>query len=348
MGTPKAMTIQRGEALQHYNTLALQARAQAFTTVNSEQELLLALARARELQLPVVALGEGSNIVLSGDINALVLRQQTHGIEVLKKGIDNVTLRVAAGENWHAFVRWTLQQGYFGLENLALIPGTVGAAPIQNIGAYGVELCSSVLRVHACNIADGKTVQLSNQECEFGYRDSIFKGRLRDQLVITAVDLQLSLHGAVKTTYPALASYFDEHPQTEATPAAVFAAVVDIRRSKLPDPAVIPNAGSFFKNPVMSGQAAEALAAAYPQLPRFPQPDGTVKVSAAWMIDRCGWKGFRRDNVGVHADHALVLVNYGCERGAQLLQLADDIAQSVEKAFGVQLEIEPRVYGDIA
>jgi UDP-N-acetylmuramate dehydrogenase len=340
------MTIARGEALQAYNTLALQAHAQAFVTVNSDQELLQALAQARARQLPVVALGEGSNIVLAGDVNALVLRQQMRGIEVLDKDIDSVTLRVAAGENWHAFVRWTLQQGYYGLENLALIPGTVGAAPIQNIGAYGVELCSSIVRVHARNIADDLPVELSNRECQFGYRDSIFKNDLKDQLVITAVDLQLSLHSAVKTSYPALARYFDEHPEIDATPEAVFAAVVDIRRSKLPAPAIIPNAGSFFKNPVISEAAAAELAAIHPGLPRFPQDDGRVKVSAAWMIDRCGWKGFRRDNVGVHADHALVLVNYGGQRGATLLQLADDIAQSVDKTFGVQLEIEPRIYGE--
>lgn len=348
MGIPDAMTVAKGEALQTYNTLALQARAQAFVTANSEQELLQALAQARELQLPVVALGEGSNIVLAGDVNALVLRQQTRGIELLHRDIDTVTLRVAAGESWHAFVRWTLQQGYYGLENLALIPGTVGAAPIQNIGAYGVELCASVVRVHARRIADDSPVELSNPECEFGYRDSIFKHTLKDQLVITAVDLQLSLHSAVKTSYPALARYFDEHPESDVTPEAVFAAVVDIRRSKLPDPAVIPNAGSFFKNPVISAEAAEALAATLPELPRFPQLDGKVKVSAAWMIDRCGWKGFRRDNVGVHADHALVLVNYGSQNGATLLQLAGDIAQSVENTFGVQLDIEPRIYGERA
>jgi UDP-N-acetylmuramate dehydrogenase len=339
------MKIQRGEPLRGYNTLALQARAQAFVNVNNEEELLAALAEARERKLPVVTLGEGSNVVLAGDIHAMVLRQQSRGIQVLALESDSVTLRVAAGESWHELVRWTLEQGYFGLENLALIPGTVGAAPIQNIGAYGVELRSSLLRVHARNIADDRAVVLSNEDCEFGYRDSIFKHQLRDQLVITAVDLQLSRHSDVTITYPALARYFDEHTHIEITPQAVFDAVVGIRRSKLPDPSVVPNAGSFFKNPVLESQDAATLLKSHPALPGFPQKDGTVKISAAWMIDHCGWKGFRRDNVGVHAEHALVLVNYGSESGAQLLGLADEIALSVADTFGVHLEIEPRVYG---
>ncbi|MCB1687273.1 MAG: UDP-N-acetylmuramate dehydrogenase [Halioglobus sp.] len=345
VSNPKAVEIQRDKALRGYNTLALQARAQAFVTVSSEEELLAALAQARELKLPLVPLGEGSNVVLAGDVDALVLRQRCRGIQVLELGKDSVTLRVAAGENWHEFVHWALQQGYYGLENLALIPGTVGAAPIQNIGAYGVELCTTLQHVHAREIADGSAVSLANEDCQFGYRDSIFKRELRDRYVITAIDLQLSRRADVTTTYPALTTYFGEHPHIEVTPQAVFDAVVAIRRSKLPDPAVVPNAGSFFKNPVIDAQVAAALLASHPDLPCFPQHDGSVKVSAAWMIERCGWKGFRRDNVGVHEQHALVLVNYGSDSGAQLLALAREIALSVQNAYRILLEIEPRVYG---
>jgi UDP-N-acetylmuramate dehydrogenase len=339
------MTSQRGEALRRYNTLALQARAQAFVTVTTEAELLAALKLAREQQLPVVVLGEGSNVVFAGDIDVLVIQQRMKGIEVLALGDDSVRLRVAAGESWHALVQWTLAQGYFGLENLALIPGTVGAAPIQNIGAYGVELQASLLQVHARKIADDTILTLANEACEFGYRDSIFKHRLQDQLVITAIDLQLSRCPAVHIRYPALASYFAEHHDIDATPQAVFDAVVSIRRSKLPDPAQVPNAGSFFKNPIVANQFIAQLLETFPALPSFPQPDGSVKVSAAWMIDRCGWKGFRRGDAGVHAQHALVLVNYGSANGEQLLALADEIAASVLDTFGVPLEIEPRVYG---
>lgn len=342
------MNLQWGEALRRYNTLALQARAKAFVSIGSDAELCAALALAREHKLPVVPLGEGSNVVLAGDINALVLRQQTRGIKVLEIAGDAVRLRVAAGENWHGLVCWTVQQGYSGLENLALIPGTVGAAPIQNIGAYGVELCASLLRVHARRIADDSAVVLTGDDCGFGYRDSVFKQQYKDQFVITAVDLQLSLHANVNITYPALASYFDGHPHIEVTPRAVFDAVVSIRRGKLPDPAQVPNAGSFFKNPVVNREVAEALLRAYPALPCFPQDSGAVKVSAAWMIDYCGWKGVRRDNVGVHTQHALVLVNYGSDSGGQLLALAAEVAASVEATFGVRLDIEPRVYGSCA
>jgi UDP-N-acetylmuramate dehydrogenase len=342
------MKFQRDEALQRYNTLALQARAQAFVSINSEAELLAALALAREQQLQVVPLGEGSNVVFAGDLDVLLIQQQMKGIEVLALAEDAVRLRVAAGENWHALVQWTLSQGYFGLENLALIPGTVGAAPIQNIGAYGVELQSSLLQVHARQIADDKLIMLSNEACEFGYRDSIFKQRLQDQLVITAVDLQLSRYSEVNIVYPALATYFDEHADIDPTPQAVFDAVVNIRRSKLPDPARVPNAGSFFKNPVVANEVVEKLRAAFPALPCFPQPNGTAKVSAAWMIDYCGWKGARRGDAGVHAEHALVLVNYGSASGEQLLALAAEIAASVWDTFGVELEIEPRIYGRCA
>jgi len=335
----------RNQALRPYNTLALPAYAEAFVTVTSDAELVTALRWAKERKLPVVPLGQGSNVVFAGDINALVLRQKTHGIQVLERRDSSVALRVAAGENWHEFVQWSLQQGYFGLENLALIPGTVGAAPIQNIGAYGVELQSVLLQVYATKIADYEKVVLSNTACAFGYRDSVFKGERRDELVITEIDLQLSLHPTVKTGYPDLERYFEKYLLEEPTPHEVFDAVVNIRRSKLPDPSSEPNAGSFFKNPLVSPELATKLVENYPSLPCYVQGDGRVKVAAAWMIDHCGWKGYRYHDVGVHAEHALVLVNYGNSSGAQLLSLAGDIAGSVYESFGIHLEIEPRLYG---
>jgi UDP-N-acetylmuramate dehydrogenase len=342
------MEIQRSEALQRYNTLALEANAEGFASVHNDAELLAALAWARDKKLPVIPLGAGSNVVLAGDINALVLRQASRGIQILETGTGTIKLRVAAGEEWHELVRWTMQNGYFGLQNLALIPGTVGAAPIQNIGAYGVELQSCLLQVHARKIADDQPVTLTNQECEFGYRDSIFKHTLKDKLVISAIDLRLSLHPEVNITYPALASYFAEHSEIEATPQSVFDAVVSIRRSKLPDPSSTPNAGSFFKNPVVARDDYAKLVESFPTAPGFAQSNGLVKVPAAWLIDQCGWKGFRRKNLGVHELHALVLVNYGSDSGRQLLVLADEIRTSVERKFGVKLEIEPRVYGRVA
>lgn len=342
------MKFCRNQALRPYNTLALQAYAEAFVTVTNDAELVSALQWARERRLPVVPLGLGSNVVFAGDLTALVLRQNTRGIQILERGASCVTLRVAAGENWHEFVRWSLQKGYYGLENLALIPGTVGAAPIQNIGAYGVELQSVLLQVHARKIADDAQIVLDNDACAFGYRDSIFKSDLKDELVITAVDLQLSLCPSVKTSYPDLARYFEQHHLKEPTPKAVFDAVVSIRRSKLPEPSSEPNAGSFFKNPLVPPEIAKTLVEKHPALPCYMQGDGRVKVAAAWMIERCGWKGYRHHDVGVHAEHALVLVNYGSNSGVQLLSLANDIAGSVYENFGIRLEMEPRLYGSSA
>lgn len=339
------MKFHRGEELRPYNTLGLQARAEALVSVASDAELLLALAWAREHRLPVVPLGQGSNIVLAGNLDALVVRQETRGIQVLESAGSNVTLRVAAGESWHELVQWSLQQGYYGLENMALIPGKVGAAPIQNIGAYGVELQSILRQVYARRIEDDEQVTLDTVACKFGYRDSIFKHELKDQLVITAVELQLSRRPSVQITYPDLAGFFAAHPLVEPTPQAVFDAVVSIRRRKLPDPSSEPNAGSFFKNPLVASGIAEKLVEKHPSIPCYPQSDGRVKVSAAWMIDHCGWKGYRRDDLGVHGHHALVLVNYGNNSGEQLLSLAKDIAGTVYDNFGVHLEIEPRLYG---
>jgi len=352
------MEIHRCEALRRYNTLALQATADALVSVRNDSELLAALAWGRAHQRPVIPLGAGSNVVLAGDINALLLRQEAQGIEILEAATDKnadtdantdtVTLRVSAGENWHHLVRWTVAQGYFGLQNLALIPGNAGAAPMQNIGAYGVELQSCLLRVHALQIADDQPVTLTNSECQFGYRDSVFKHALKDKLVITHIDLQLSMRADVNIAYPALDSYFSEHPDIEPTPGTVYDAVVDIRQRKLPDPTSTPNAGSFFKNPILVPAAFSALRQQFPALPGFPQTDESVKVPAAWMIDYCGWKGFKENKLGVHEHHALVLVNYGNDSGEQLLALATKIKLSVEQTFGVSLDIEPRVYGAFA
>jgi len=339
------MTAASPELRQSAAWLALEAHAEAFVTVASDTELVSALVWARGQRLPVVPLGQGSNVVLAGDLVALVLRQETRGIQILEKDASSVALRVAAGECWHELVQWCLQHGYYGLENLALIPGTVGAAPIQNIGAYGVELQSVLLQVHARKIADNQQVAFSNAACEFGYRDSIFKRDLKDELVITQIDLKLSLRPNVKIIYPDLAKYFERNQLEDPSPQEVFDAVVTIRRTKLPDPWLEPNAGSFFKNPLISPEVAKQLVEKYPALPCYTQADGRIKVPAAWMIEHCGWKGYRSDNLGVHGQHALVLVNYGNNSGAQLLSLANDIAGSVFDNFGIHLEIEPRLYG---
>ena len=266
------MRILRGEDLKPCNSLSLRASARALVNIRDNLDLPRAFEWARARGLDTVPLGQGSNVVLAGDLEALVLRLQTCGIEILEDSGDTVLLRVAAGEDWHGLVQWTLQHGFHGLENLALIPGTAGAAPIQNIGAYGVEIESFVERVHALEISSGDSLSLDAAECRFSYRDSIFKGELRDRTVITWIELRLTRQALVAAHYPALEEYFREREAVNITPGDIFAAVVDIRSAKLPDPAMFPNVGSFFKNPVVSRARAGELASVFPDLPQFSQP----------------------------------------------------------------------------
>lgn len=333
-------------APQPRNTLGLKTTPSALRSVTSLAELEQALHWARARQLSVLPLGEGSNVVLLPRIDALVLELRLKGRELLQRDANTVLLRVAAGENWHALVAWTLSQGYYGLENLALIPGTVGAAPVQNIGAYGRELAPFVEAVHALHCADASPLRLSQADCHFGYRDSVFKQGLRDQLVITHVDLRLPLRASAEFSYPGLREALAQRGAAESpSPQAVFDAVVALRQAKLPDPAQEPNVGSFFKNPLLPQAQAEALQRAYPELPVYPAASGQCKLAAAWLIERAGWKGVRRGAVGVHPGHALVLVNYGADDGSEVLELAAEIQASVQAQFGVLLELEPRVYG---
>jgi UDP-N-acetylmuramate dehydrogenase len=333
------------EDLTTLTTLRLPAKATARRDVADLAALRDALAAARAAGLPVIVLGEGSNVVFAGDVEALVLRYTAAGREVLAEDGDSVTLRVAAGEHWHSLVCWCLEQGYHGLENLALIPGTVGAAPIQNIGAYGVELAPFVEAVHTVRIADGEALTLSQADCAFAYRDSIFKDALRDAVVITAVDFRLSRRPAPVTAYPSLREALAGRP-TAPGPRDVFDAVVALRRARLPDPATTPNAGSFFKNPVVDAATAARLAGRYPGMPQFEAAGGR-KLAAGWLIEHCGWRGVEGEGVAVHPGHALVLVNRSGD-GRALLALAQRIQASVAEAFGCHLEIEPRVYGAAA
>jgi UDP-N-acetylmuramate dehydrogenase len=337
--------IRCAESLQDRNTLALPAAATALGNVESLQDLHQGLEWAASRHLPVIPLGEGSNVVFAGDLSGLALGLANRGIELLDSTTDGVVLRIAAGENWHALVSWCCAQGYHGLENLALIPGTVGAAPIQNIGAYGVELSSLLRKVHAVEIDSARSLVLDAEACEFAYRDSVFKGRLRDRVVITAVELALSRIPEVNTTYPSLAAYLHDRGIAEPSPRQVLSAVTAIRRARLPDPQVEPNAGSFFKNPVVTAEQAGSLAQTFPGLPLYPQGAARAKLPAAWLIESCGWKGHRQGGVGVHPEHALVLVHYGDATGAELLALAERITESVAERFEIHLEVEPRIYG---
>ncbi|HWK52928.1 MAG TPA: UDP-N-acetylmuramate dehydrogenase, partial [Hyphomicrobiales bacterium] len=276
------------------------------------------------------------------DYPGLVVEFNLKGIKVEQESDEWVEVAVNGGELWHDFVRGTLAREWYGLENLSLIPGTVGAAPVQNIGAYGVELSRFVTHVDTLHVASGAARRFSREECGFGYRSSVFKTSLRDQYLIVRVGLRLSRKPQLNLSYPALREALAAVPANELTPLRVSDAVCAIRRSKLPDPAALGNAGSFFWNPQLSAAAFSSLKSEYPDLPGWPEGDN-VKVPAAWLIERSGWKGYRDGDVGVHRDHALVLVNHGKATGAALVALSERIQQSVWERFGIRLVPEVRI-----
>ncbi len=337
------MLVLPDHSLAACNTLAVPATARAYISAATDADVVEVLALAREHNWPLLPLGGGSNIVLVGDFSGAVLHLQSRGIEKVGEDSHHIYVRVAAGENWHQLVQYTLAQGWWGLENLSLIPGSVGAAPIQNIGAYGVELEEVFEELVALDVASGLPVTFSREACEFCYRDSIFKGRLRDRYVITQVTLRLNKQPELRLDYPALQAAAAALDSRELTPQAVSELVCGIRRAKLPDPALVPNVGSFFKNPVVDVARFAELQQAFPEMVAYPQPEG-VKLAAGWLIERAGWRGFEEGGVAVHSQQALVLTNPGRCSGRAVLALAERIVQSVVETFGVTLEMEPRVY----
>ncbi|SOY49628.1 UDP-N-acetylmuramate dehydrogenase [Cupriavidus taiwanensis] len=329
--------------LRRHNTFGFDARARFAVHVRSEADLSAALADPRAEGLPLVVLGGGSNVVLTGDLDALVLLMEIPGyqVEATSEGGDAWLVTVGAGENWNVLVNRTIADGMPGLENLALIPGTAGAAPIQNIGAYGVELRERFAGVRAYDRQAGAFVWLDLQDCDFGYRDSLFKRAGAGRYIITAVTLRLPKGWQPVLSYGELARELDGQAAPDA--AAIRDAVVAIRSRKLPDPAQLGNAGSFFKNPLVSATQRNALLQAHPDLVSYAQPDGSYKLAAGWLIDRCGFKGVSDGPVGVYGKQALVLVHHGGGTGAMLLALANRIADTVQARYGVRIEPEPVV-----
>jgi UDP-N-acetylmuramate dehydrogenase len=330
--------------LREMTTLAVPAVADYFAELTEPAELEPLLEAVRKHDWPVTVLGEGSNVVLADRLPGLTLRQACPGITVLEELPDQVRLEVAAGENWHDFVNWSLEQGYYGLENLALIPGTVGAAPIQNIGAYGVEIGRYIESVRCRELPSGKRLVLSAEECEFDYRYSIFKRKWRDRALIESVTLCLPRTPNPVTSYPSLARWLEDHGYADPGPREVFAAVVAIRLARLPNPAEVPNAGSFFKNPRVSDIALETLRRSHPDVPHYADERGGYKLPAAWLIEQCGFKG-RDDEVRVDPDHALVIINPERRPASEIAALAREIETAVAERFGIRLEQEPRSYG---
>jgi UDP-N-acetylmuramate dehydrogenase len=335
--------VQRDVSLTHFNTFGLPARAALLATIETPAQLAPLIDVPEWLSLPRFVLGGGSNLILSGDFPGLMLQVRIPGRALIAEAADAWLVRAGAGENWHDFVRWTLERGWPGLENLALIPGTVGAAPVQNIGAYGLEIAERLQSVEAIELATGERATFDRAACCFGYRDSVFKREASGCYLITAVTFRLPKPWQPLTGYADVARELAARQIADPTARDIAEAVIAIRSRKLPDPAQIGNAGSFFKNPRVGAATFAGLAAHYPDLPSYPQPDGTVKLAAGWLIERCGWKGRNLGPVGVYEQQALVLINRGGARGTDVLRLAQAIQTSVRATFGVELEPEPVV-----
>lgn len=330
--------------LRSHNSLAISEPAERLVSVESDTELMQALALADRHGWPVTILGGGSNLVLAGPVPGLVIAMRSRGRRVVSREGRAVLVEAEAGENWHSLVNWTLDLSLSGLENLSLIPGTAGAAPVQNIGAYGVELQDVLDSVDTLDRHSGKLTRIAASQCRFAYRDSLFKQE-PGRYVIVRIRLRLSLRPVPKLDYGPLAGAWQATGLKQADARVISELVCRIRQSKLPDPALLPNAGSFFKNPLVSADQAAQLRERWPDMPAFAQPDGREKLAAGWLIDQAGWKGFRDGDAGVHRDQALVLVNYGAARGKDIMVLADRVRADVEQRFGVALEMEPIILG---
>lgn len=335
-------------SLQPLNTFGLPARAAGFVALETPAQLTRLIARPEWKHWRRFILGGGSNLILAGDFDGLVLHVRLPGRELAAETAESWLVRAGAGENWRDFVRWTLERGWPGLENLSLIPGTVGAAPVQNIGAYGLEMAERFHYLEAINLETGETVRFDHAACGFGYRDSVFKGAAAGRYLITAVTFRLPKRWQPVISYTELARELDARGVAQPTALHIADAVIALRSRKLPDPAVLGNAGSFFKNPRVDAATFQRLSARDPGLPHYPQPEGAFKLAAGWLIERCGWKGKTLGPVGVYEKQALVLVNRGGARGADVLRLARAIQESVQATFGIALEPEPVILGSEA
>ena len=337
------LLVQPQVSLKPFNSFGVDVRAQLFAQAESDADVREALAYAREHELPLLVVGGGSNLLLTADVEALVLRMATRGIRLLSDDGLRVVIEAEAGETWHPFVQWTLAQGLSGLENLSLIPGTVGAAPMQNIGAYGVEIKDVFAGLTALDRQTGELRDFSLQDCNFAYRDSLFKQQA-GRWVILRVRFVLDRVARLHLDYGPVRQRLTEQGIDQPTASDVSQAICSIRSEKLPDPAVLGNAGSFFKNPLVSAALAAQIRQTHPGLIGYPQADGQVKLAAGWLIEQAGWKGFRDGDAGVHRLQSLVLVNYGSASGLELLSLAQRIQKDIAERFNVELEMEPNRY----
>ena len=337
------MEIQNNHSLKPYNTFGIDVSAKYFVEAETVDEIISALEFVRENQLPLMLFSGGSNMLLTHDFDGLVLKLNLKGIELVAEDDDFVEVKVKSGENWHEFVQWTLQQDFGGLENLSLIPGNAGTAPIQNIGAYGVEVKDTMTELSALEISSGNIRKFTNSECKFGYRESVFKSELKNQFIIVDVTFKLTkTNHQLHTEYGAIRSELDKLHILNPSIRDVSKAVINIRQSKLPDPKDIGNSGSFFKNPVISKSEFEKIREKHPEISAYPSGD-EFKVAAGWLIENAGWKGKRFGDAGVHEKQALVLVNYGNATGQEIYDLSQRIVDDIFEKFGIRLEREVNI-----
>ena len=336
------LKVEANFQLGSLNTLKLECIAECYAHVSTTGELQEALSEARQRSTNIYLLGGGSNLILNPYLPGMTIHMGLKGREVLEESADDIIVRLQAGEDWHETVLWANAEDYFGLENLALIPGSVGAAPVQNIGAYGVEIAQLIECVHVVDSRNGDIRGLRAAECCFSYRDSLFKTPEGKHLIISAVDLRLSKRPVVNTSYPALREVLR---YDSATPSDLLMAVIAVRQSRLPDPSVEANVGSFFKNPIVDRVTAEHLQGEYPDMPQYPVDANTVKLSAAWMIDQLGWRGVEEFGVSVSKKHALVVINKRARYASEVIEFTNKIMSSVSKKYGVSLDREPELVG---
>ena len=337
-----SLAVRESVSLKPFNTFGVEVRARLFAEAHCDDEVREALTEAERRGLPLLPIGGGSNLLLTADVEALVLRMASRGLRIVEDDGKRVLVEAEAGEPWHPFVQWSLAQGLCGLENLSLIPGTVGAAPMQNIGAYGVEIKDVFAGLTALDRRSGEIREFALDECAFAYRDSLFKQQAGRWLILR-VRFALSRQAALHLDYGPVRQRLQAEGIETPSATDVSRAICAIRSEKLPDPAELGNAGSFFKNPLVAADLAERIRGEHADLVSYPAGEGQVKLAAGWLIERAGWKGFREGDAGVHRLQALVLVNYGAATGTQLLALAQRIQADIRSRFGVSLEIEPNI-----
>ncbi len=330
-------------SLKKYNTFGVEAGARYFVTVSDKEELKSVVTGFDPGDTRHLVVGSGSNLLFTGDFDGWVLHNEIKGIEIVDETEEEVLIKAGGGESWSEFVDFTVEQGWWGLENLSLIPGTTGAAPVQNIGAYGTEQQEAFVSLEAMNLATGRLCTFNKLECDFGYRQSIFKEGEKGKWMVLNVTYRLKKKALPNLNYAPLQKFFEERKQHSVTVKEVSLAVKSIRRSKLPDPETVGNAGSFFKNPVVMQETLKRLQQRFPGIPFYPVENGTVKIPAGWLIEQAGWKGKRLGRAGVHKQQALVIVNYGGATGKEILALAEKVQNDVQHKFRITLEPEVQI-----